>query len=181
MATKAQRTHERLQTAAIHLFAINGYDSTSVAEIAAAAGVSEMTFFRYFRAKENVLLEDPYDPVMAAAISAQPSHHPPLVRAVAGIRGAWHELSSSATEEVRVRVRIIAQSPTLRSSLARTSADTEYAIAAAIGGDAFQARVVASVVMAALNTALLEWSARDDAELGGMVDAALDVLAVDHG
>jgi AcrR family transcriptional regulator len=52
---KKQQTRAALVEAAARLFAEKGYDRTTVADIAAAAGVSTRTFFGYFRAKEDVL------------------------------------------------------------------------------------------------------------------------------
>ncbi|WP_127549722.1 TetR/AcrR family transcriptional regulator [Actinoplanes sp. OR16] len=49
---------ERLKEAALELFQIQGYDGTTVAEIAAAAGVTERTFFRHFTDKREVLFFD---------------------------------------------------------------------------------------------------------------------------
>ena len=54
MVGKAERTRERLLAVALDLFAARGYHATTAAQIAAAAGVSEMTFFRHFPAKEDV-------------------------------------------------------------------------------------------------------------------------------
>lgn len=69
---RTQRTRARLQTAALELFARQGYEATTVAQIAAAAGVTEMTFYRHFGTKDQLLLDDPYDPLMAGAVAAQP-------------------------------------------------------------------------------------------------------------
>ena len=52
---KRQRTRKELIDAAMRLFAIKGYEQTTVAEIAAAAGVSTKTFFNYFAGKDEVL------------------------------------------------------------------------------------------------------------------------------
>ncbi|TMR96687.1 TetR/AcrR family transcriptional regulator [Nonomuraea basaltis] len=53
---KKQRTREALAAAAVRLFERQGYDETTVAEIAEAADVSTRTFFLHFPAKEDVLL-----------------------------------------------------------------------------------------------------------------------------
>ena len=70
---RTERTRARLLAAALDLFARQGYDRTTVAEIAAAAGVTEMTFYRHFGSKDQLLLDDPYDPLIASAIGHQPA------------------------------------------------------------------------------------------------------------
>ena len=59
--SRRERTRNELLGRALDLFEVKGYEQTSAAEIAAAAGVSEMTFFRHFPTKDRVLLDDPYD------------------------------------------------------------------------------------------------------------------------
>ncbi|MGV8895068.1 MAG: TetR family transcriptional regulator [Rhodoglobus sp.] len=182
MVKKKERTRERLTVAAFELFAEQGYESTTVAQIAERAGVSEMTFFRYFPAKENVLIDDPYDPLIAAAVSEQSSNCDPLTRVVRGIRQAWHGLPITDTREVRERLRIAATSPALRASMLRNNALTEDAIVAALTDvDATTARIAAVAALGALTAALLEWSTTDDGELGAAIDSALDVLEVRRG
>ena len=70
--SKRERTLAALVEAGLDLFERQGYEATTVAQIARAAGVTEMTFFRYFPAKEHLLLDDPYDPMLTAAIAEQP-------------------------------------------------------------------------------------------------------------
>ena len=56
--TQRQETKARLQSSALDLFHRDGFEATSVAQIAEAAGVTERTFFRYFPTKEAVLFQD---------------------------------------------------------------------------------------------------------------------------
>ncbi|MGW0198648.1 TetR family transcriptional regulator [Nonomuraea sp. NPDC003201] len=51
-----QRVHEAISTAAISLFLERGFDEVPVTEIAAAAGVSKPTLFKYFPTKEDLVL-----------------------------------------------------------------------------------------------------------------------------
>ncbi|SFK19459.1 DNA-binding transcriptional regulator, AcrR family [Amycolatopsis sacchari] len=53
-----RRLRHALTVAAIDLFLAQGYDATTVDEIAAAAGVGRRTFFRYFRSKEDAIFPD---------------------------------------------------------------------------------------------------------------------------
>jgi AcrR family transcriptional regulator len=179
VSSRAERTRDRLLTAALELFAERGYDAASVSEIAARAGVTQMTFFRHFPTKASLLVDDPYDPAIGAAIRRQPSDLAPISRAARGIRSAWRQVPSPSVDEVRGRLRIIAQTPSLRSSIAGATAETEAVIADALAEGATsrpEASIAAGAVMGALNTALLEWSLTDNDELGQAIETALDIL-----
>ncbi|MEV0284817.1 MULTISPECIES: TetR family transcriptional regulator [unclassified Kribbella] len=184
MGGRAERTRERLLTAALELFAERGYDGTSAGEIAARAGVTEMTFFRHFPSKASLLVDDPYDPLIGAAIRQQPAKLDPISRAAKGVRTAWQELLPPSVEEVRVRLRIVARTPALRAAMISGTAATEAVItdALASGGTSHRdARIAAGAVLGALNTALLDWSLTDSDDLSQAIDAALDVLENRHG
>lgn len=74
-----RRTHEALIHAAARLFQENGYEATTVRDIAAAAGVGERTFFRYFPSKESLILQHVRDfiPLLEEAIRARPQGETP--------------------------------------------------------------------------------------------------------
>lgn len=75
---KKQRMYETLSEIAIRLFLEKGFDAVSVAEIAAAAEVSKPTLFRYFPAKEDLVLHRIADHEDEAARVVAESDEPPL-------------------------------------------------------------------------------------------------------
>jgi AcrR family transcriptional regulator len=87
---KKQRTRLALIEAALKLFEAQGYEQTSVDEIAAAVDVSQRTFFRYFAGKEQVVLELA-DEVSARFIAALDSR-PATEGSLTSVRRAMHEL-----------------------------------------------------------------------------------------
>ena len=178
--TRAARTHAALLRAALELFEQRGYDATTAAAIAARAGVTEMTFFRHFASKDAVLVDDPYDPLIAEAVARQPVELPPLAAVVTGVREAWGAVPAPAAAEVRDRLRIVSRTPSLQGALARNSAITAHAIAEALrsrGTSTGDARVAAAATIGALNAALLEWADGDDPDLGSGIERALRILA----
>ncbi|MEV0171288.1 TetR family transcriptional regulator [Streptomyces sp. NPDC050803] len=72
-------TRKALQEAAHRMFEERGYAQTTVRDIAAAAGVTERTFFRYFPSKEDLVLDEVLDliPVMRAHVVARPAGEDP--------------------------------------------------------------------------------------------------------
>ncbi|MFF0097293.1 TetR family transcriptional regulator [Streptomyces canus] len=75
---KKQRMYETLSEIAIRLFLEKGFDAVSVAEIAAAAEISKPTLFRYFPAKEDLVLHRIADHEDEAALVVAESDEPPL-------------------------------------------------------------------------------------------------------
>lgn len=172
-------TRAALEAAAITLFAERGYDATTTAEIARRAGVSEMTLFRHFPTKAAFLVEDPYDPLIAAAVRDRPAGEPPLRATVRGVRAAWEAVEPPDVEAVRERLQIVASTPSLRGALAAGSAATEQAIAEALvdrGSPMSDARVVAAAVVAGLNAALMDWSLSEDPSISTALATAFRAL-----
>ncbi len=167
---------------ALRLIAERGYERTTVEQIAGAAGVSHMTFFRYFPTKESVVLDDAFDPALAAAVTAAPSDLPPLLRACRGLRTAVEQLELPDQEQVRARVRIGAGTPTLVAGMWANTVATQDVVAQALAPGqesepGLPERVAAAAAVAALTTAVLAWSLGDDEEsLAGRLVQALDVL-----
>lgn len=77
---KKRRTREALVRAALELFATQGYERTTVDEIAEAVDVSQRTFFRYFAGKEDAAfaVQEMTEAHFVAAVRARPPHEPPM-------------------------------------------------------------------------------------------------------
>jgi AcrR family transcriptional regulator len=179
VADRRARTRERLISSALELFGERGYQDTTVAQIAAKAGVTEMTFFRHFEAKADVLLDDPYDPLIAAAVARQPVALDPLARVARAVQAAWRAVPAPGGEQVKQRVRIAAETPSLRAAIWRNTEQTESVIVdqlIADGVDRLAAKIAAATVLAGVMAALLEWALSDVDDLGPMVETALDML-----
>jgi AcrR family transcriptional regulator len=89
----------RLVHAAVDLFTEQGYDATTVTEIAERAGVTKMTFFRHFADKREVLFagQELHSQILAEAIAAAPEAAPPLEAVAVAIDA----LAATFTEDRR--------------------------------------------------------------------------------
>lgn len=176
---RSEQTRERLQATAIRLFAEEGYDAVTIDRIAAAAGVSHMTFFRNFPSKDAVLLDDPYDPLIAEAVAAQPADRSPLERACNGILAAWTRIPEEHLGDVRLRLQIAVSHPALRARMWENTLETQEAIAHALrsrGARALEADVAAGACVGALMAALTDWARHGEEPLGNRIAQAMQLL-----
>lgn len=91
---KKARTRASIREHALRLFREQGYTTTTVEQIAAAAEISPSTFFRYFPTKEDVVLQDDLDTRMVEAFERQP----PELGMVPAFRSAIRQALASYTE-----------------------------------------------------------------------------------
>ncbi len=105
----------RLTAAAITLFDEQGYDATTVAEIAERAGLTKRTFFRHFADKREVLFSgsQELERRWREAVAAAPPDAAPLAAVTAGF-DELAELFEERHAFARVRARIIAANPELQ-------------------------------------------------------------------
>jgi AcrR family transcriptional regulator len=114
MARWEPNARERLVDAAIGLFSERGYDRTTVGEIAARAGLTERTFFRYFADKREVLFgaSGALESGVADAIAGAPNDASPLDMVVAALEAVAARFPPR--RDYRARSRLIAAHPELR-------------------------------------------------------------------
>jgi AcrR family transcriptional regulator len=174
LATRAEIEH-----AALDLFARNGSERTTVDDIAAAAGVSPRTFFRYFATKEDAALgaNRAFDTALAERLEALVTGNSSLAdleAAIAAVLGGMAADEGAVERMLRVRCLVVDDAG-LRGALLRLDAEQALAfsrrVAAATGSAAvdLRTRIVSETLGAALRAALDEWAARredgEDADL----------------
>ncbi|MET8422394.1 TetR family transcriptional regulator [Nocardia sp. NPDC004860] len=116
---KKERTRRTIRTEAFRLFREQGYNETTVEQIAAAADISPSTFFRYFPSKEQVALADDLDPIMIAAIEKQPKELSMLAAFKQATLDSFASLSPEEFAFEQQRVELLYSIPELRGAVAR--------------------------------------------------------------
>ncbi|WBO66575.1 TetR family transcriptional regulator [Streptomyces camelliae] len=133
---KKQRTRDALLRAALELFTTQGYERTTVDEIAEAVGVSQRTFFRYFAGKEDAAftVQDMSERHFLACVRARPAHEAPMEALRQAVLEGWDAIRETVESAVPVELylrmyRTIESTPALLAAHLRRSATTEETIA----------------------------------------------------
>jgi AcrR family transcriptional regulator len=170
------------------LFAEQGYEATTVDQIAAAAGMSRRTFFRYFAGKDELVLDRLVESgrLVAAALESRPSDEP-----------AWPALRASFAETVRLQEAhartsrrlqlMLRDEPALRTTvearrrlwldlLAPLTAQRLPATAAGDGAE-LRAAALTSSAIACLEASQAAWATRPGTSLGALLDDAMGTVA----
>lgn len=180
---KKTATRDRIRASALRLFREQGYDATTVEQIAAAAGVSHMTFFRYFPAKEDVALSDSYDPMIAALVAQTPDTWPLIQRIRTALVEGFRQVYDSDRDTLLAQNKLIVSTPVLRERVWAYQMTTQRFILAALGAGehdpqaSLQTRVTVAACLAAATTATLAWVENDGTpELPDLINQAFDAL-----
>ncbi|OYW39916.1 TetR/AcrR family transcriptional regulator [Brevundimonas aurifodinae] len=164
---KRADTHARIHQAALALFARQGFEATTLDDIAIAAGVSRRSLFHYFGSKEDIVLSTKagLGELIEAAVARRPADEPLLAM-------AEHALTDMAGDfqgpEARALARLIHDTPALKAGDHAKYEMLEHRLAAALAAqkrlppDDLQARVVATTAIGVLRMATETWLASDD-------------------
>ncbi len=175
---------ERFVSAALQLFAEQGYDETTVAQIAAKAGLTRSTFFRHFSDKREVLAagQETLSLLFAEGIAAAPSDATPLEAVASGLQNAAAAMTPF-NREIGARMEaVIATSAELQERALLKKVGMAAAMAEALRGRGVGgslADTAAEVGVLAFKEAFSAWSSGEGDDLAQMVIAALDRLRAD--
>ncbi|WP_030989669.1 MULTISPECIES: TetR/AcrR family transcriptional regulator [unclassified Streptomyces] len=183
---KKIKTREAIRAATYALIEEQGYDATTIDQIADRAEVSPSTVFRYFPTKEDIVLTDEYDPLMLEELRARPAGE----SWTDSVRHVMHKAIDAMMAEdpdvVRVRAHLAVQVPAVRSRMAESMSETGRLLRVALAersglaADSLEVRVYATALVGGLMEANLCWAENGFQEdLRDMLDRALDVL--EHG
>jgi AcrR family transcriptional regulator len=107
---------ERLQAAALELFATQGFEQTTAAEIAESVGLTERTFFRHFSDKREVLFygQEQFLQAFVDGVEAAPPDASPLEVIASALHAAASFFADERRAYSRMRQSVIDQNPALR-------------------------------------------------------------------
>ncbi len=151
---------ERLQQAAFELYTEQGYDQTTVAEIATRAGLTERTFFRHFADKREVLFDgsDRFRATLVEPVNTAPASATALEAVTAGIVAAGSVFP--ALELVRRRHALILANPELQERELIKLASVASALSEALrrrGVTDTDAELAAETAVTVLRIVLARW------------------------
>ncbi|MFC4373848.1 mycofactocin system transcriptional regulator [Nocardia halotolerans] len=177
-------TRRELEVIAMKLFAEHGFDTVTVERIAAAAGVSERTFFRYFPSKAGVLWHQFDNEVtdLRAAFAEVPDDEP-MMCAVRRIVVTANRYRAEDIPELRTRMRLVSGVPALSAGAGAHYDAWERAVgefaAKRLGTTAedLVPLAVGRTTLAAARAAFDAWLERGDTDLTEYLDRALGALA----
>ncbi|MEV5362882.1 TetR family transcriptional regulator [Streptomyces cellulosae] len=183
---KKIRTREAIRTAAYALVEQQGYDATTIEQIAERAEVSPSTVFRYFPTKEDIVVTDEYDEPLLAELAARPADEPwtDSVRYV--IRKAVRLAMTEQPEITELRARLMLEVPAVRARVRETVTGIGRTLAEAVARrtglapEGLEVRVHTMALIGGLLEATMYWAEHGHREdYADLADRAIDVI--EHG
>jgi TetR/AcrR family transcriptional regulator, regulator of mycofactocin system len=173
-----------LEHAAFDLFGRQGFERTTIDDIASAAGIGRRTFFRYFPSKNDVPWGD-FEAELER-MRARLKACPPRTPLMDAIRVAIVDFNRIAPEQIRWhrrRMELILRTPTLQAHSTLRYAAWRQVIAEFVAErtgrrpDALAPRTIAYASLGAAVAAYEQWLETDDADLSDLLDTAMRELA----
>ncbi|WP_410092190.1 TetR/AcrR family transcriptional regulator [Streptomyces sp. uw30] len=183
---KKIKTRTAIRDATYALIKEQGYDATTIEQIAERAEVSPSTVFRYFPTKEDIVLTDEYDAILLDELRKRPADEPWMQSLRYVMRLAITAATEEEPEAIKLRSHLLVQVPAVRSRMLESMSVTGRMLSEAVAErtglaqDSFEARVFTMSLIGGLAEISLYWAENDFRDdLGDLLDRALDVI--EHG
>ncbi len=180
---KKLKTRIAIRDATYRLIREQGYEATTVEQIAEAAEVSPSTVFRYFPTKEDIVLTDEFDPFLEQQLRERPADEPIVESLRVVLRRALSFDFSEEPEVTRLRTKLMTEVPAVRSRMLESMSVTGGILCRSIAertgrdpGD-LEVRAFSMGLIGALTETTAYWAEhghKDD--LPTLVDRTLDML-----
>jgi AcrR family transcriptional regulator len=180
---KKIKTRDAIRTATYALIREQGYDATTIEQIAERAEVSPSTVFRYFPTKEDIVLTDEYDQLMAEELRTRPAGESWMDSVRHVMRLAIEANDREDPDVARMRAHLAVQVPAIRSRMVESMSQTGLMLRQAIAErhgldpDSVEVRVYAMSFIAGLMEVSMYWAENGfQGDMRDLLDQALDVL-----
>jgi len=179
---KRQAVRSYLSEVALELLTDREFEAVTVDQIAAAAGVSRRSFFRYFASKEDVVLQylDQMAERLRDAIVARPPGETAIAAVHAALRPTVAAYAADANRTLAV-VRLLQRSPALRARELESRQRLRELVAEAIGRRLgldhradLRPRLLAGIALVPFDVAITTWvEGRSGDDVHAILDAAI--------
>jgi AcrR family transcriptional regulator len=190
-ATLRERTRRAVQaeiaSQAMSLFTVHGFEATTIDQIAAAAGISTRSFFRYFDTKEDVVIGDPLPAgrALQAALEARPAAEAPWVALRQAFDALIELIHADPARALRTST-IMLTTYSLRARHLEKQLLWERLlvpnVSERLGPDTdsrnLRAHAIVSSALACLDVALVEWALHEGTEpIENLLDTAISAVS----
>jgi TetR/AcrR family transcriptional regulator, regulator of mycofactocin system len=174
--TPRQASIATIEKAALELIAEQGFEETSVEEIAAAAGISRRTFFRYFSSKNDILFGN-FDALLRRLdewLSAVDDDRP-MLDVIADAVMRFNRVHTDGQVAHRQRMELIMHTPALRANAALRNGEWQAVVAGYAARrmredpDALGPQLIAHITLGASNAAYEQWLRDPSSDLDELV------------
>ncbi|MEU6821677.1 TetR family transcriptional regulator [Streptomyces atriruber] len=180
---KKLKTRIAIRDATYRLIREQGYEATTVEQIAEAAEVSPSTVFRYFPTKEDIVLTDEFDPFLEQQLRERPVDEPIVESLRVVLRQALSFDFAEEPEVTRLRTKLMTEVPAVRSRMLESMSVTGGILCRSIAertgrdpGD-LEVRAFSMGLIGALTETTAYWAERGHQDdLPTLVDRTLDML-----
>ncbi|XVQ07630.1 TetR family transcriptional regulator [Spirillospora sp. CA-255316] len=178
-----QTSIEAIEKVALELFETRGFRETSADDIAAAAGISRRSFFRYFESKNNILFGG-FETILRDLekwFSSVPDDRP-MFEVIADAVLRFNRMHSDGPVAHRARMKLILQTPALRANAALRHAEWLAVVARfaarRMGAppESLGPQLAAHVALGASNAAYEQWLRDESSDLAELVQRAFAMV-----